>query len=85
MVFIFIKEKCTFRALHYEGQGNLACCSPWGHKESDTTEQLNNNKNYIVVLRKGFVYRIPEVDSTKYYYYFLTALCGLRYLSLNQG
>ena len=18
------------------------CCSPWGHKESDTTEQLNN-------------------------------------------
>ena len=22
-------------------QGGLACCSPWGHKESDTTEQLN--------------------------------------------
>ena len=20
------------------GQGRLACCSPWGHKESDTTE-----------------------------------------------
>ena len=19
-----------------EGQGSLACCSPWGHKESDT-------------------------------------------------
>ena len=26
------------------GQGSLACCSPWGHKESDMTEQLNNNK-----------------------------------------
>ena len=26
-----------------EGQGSLACCSPWGHKESDITEQLNNN------------------------------------------
>ena len=26
-----------------EGQGSLACYSPWGHKESDTTEQLNNN------------------------------------------
>ena len=26
-----------------EGQGSLACCSPWGHKESDTTERLNNN------------------------------------------
>ena len=24
-----------------EGQGSLACCSPWGHKESSTTEQLN--------------------------------------------
>ena len=23
------------------GQGILACCSPWGHKESDTTEWLN--------------------------------------------
>ena len=21
-----------------EGPGSLACCSPWGHKESDTTE-----------------------------------------------
>ena len=21
-----------------DGQGGLACCSPWGHKESDTTE-----------------------------------------------
>ena len=24
-----------------DGQGSLACCSPWGRKESDTTEQLN--------------------------------------------
>ena len=24
-----------------DGQGSLACCSPWGHKESDTTEWLN--------------------------------------------
>ena len=24
-----------------DGQGDLACCSPWGHKELDTTEQLN--------------------------------------------
>ena len=26
-----------------EGQGRLACCSPWGCKESDTTLQLNKN------------------------------------------
>ena len=24
-----------------DGQGSLACCSHWGHKESDTTERLN--------------------------------------------
>ena len=24
-----------------DGQGGLACCSPWGHKELDTTERLN--------------------------------------------
>ena len=24
-----------------DGQGSLACCSPWGHKESDMTERLN--------------------------------------------
>ena len=24
-----------------DGQGSLACCSPWGHKESDMTERLH--------------------------------------------
>ena len=44
-----------------EGQGSLACCSPWGHKESNMTEQLNNNKgscdkplNHFSVLASGF-------------------------------
>ena len=26
-----------------EGQERLACCSPWGRKESDMTERLNSN------------------------------------------
>ena len=25
-----------------KGQGGLVCCSSWGHRDSDTTEQLNN-------------------------------------------
>ena len=34
-----------------DGQGSLLCCSPWGHKESDTTERLNNsNKGSQVTL-----------------------------------
>ena len=24
-----------------DGQGSLVCCSPCGHKESDSTEELN--------------------------------------------
>ena len=29
-----------------EGQGSLVCCSPWGCKELDMTEWLNNNNRY---------------------------------------
>ena len=29
-----------------EGQGSLACCSPWGGKGLDMTEGLNNNMRY---------------------------------------
>ena len=27
-----------------DGQGRLACCSPWDHKESDMTERLNRTE-----------------------------------------
>ena len=33
-----------------EGQESLACCSPWGHRELNRTEQLNNNES-----KYGFV------------------------------
>ena len=38
-----------------EGQGNLVCCSPWGSKEVDMTEQLNNN-NTILLYIIDFIY-----------------------------
>ena len=42
-----------------DGQGGLACCSPWGRKELDTTERLNNNnlagKKARVMLRSEAV------------------------------
>ena len=28
-----------------EGQGSLVCCSPWGRKESEMAEQLNNSNS----------------------------------------
>ena len=30
-----------------EGQGDLMCCRPQGHEESNTTGQLNNNKGDV--------------------------------------
>ena len=30
-----------------EGQRILACCSPWGREESDTTEQLNSRSIFL--------------------------------------
>ena len=39
-------------------QGSLACCSPWVCKESDMTEQLTTNNNYIkdLVIRSFWAY-----------------------------
>ena len=39
-----------------DGQGSLAFCSPWGHKEMDTTEQLNNNKKSLLTAKTNKVY-----------------------------
>ena len=33
----------TLQELVMNREGGLVCCSPWGHKESDTTERLNNS------------------------------------------
>ena len=39
-----------------KGQGSWAFCNLWGCKESDTTEQLNNNKSSL--------FKISEHDGT---------------------
>ena len=40
-----------------DGWGGLACCNSWGHKESDTTEQLNwTELNWMITsLRRFFI------------------------------
>ena len=36
-----------------DGQASLACCSPWGHKESDMTKRLHFHFSLLaVVIRK---------------------------------
>ena len=44
-----------------EGQGILACCSPWAHKESDMTQKLNNN--YKMATKK--IASINEINAYK--------------------
>ena len=36
-----------------DGQGSLACCSPWGLKESDASERLNWTKLIVAIWGKG--------------------------------
>ena len=37
-----------------EGQGSLVCCSPWGHKESDTFELTEQQQILYVVCEESF-------------------------------
>ena len=32
-----------------EGHRSLGCCSPWGRKESDTTERLNKSNRLVLI------------------------------------
>ena len=40
-----------------EGQGSLVCCSPWGCKESDATEQLSKQKQFGFQFRSVWYHR----------------------------
>ena len=46
-----------------DGQGGLACCSPWGRKESDTTEQLNRNELNPKTIKE--MWRSPPTEKKK--------------------
>ena len=45
-----------------EGQGSLVCCSPWGYKESDMTEWLNNNSKLgmVIIVPTSYVVGLPS-------------------------
>ena len=45
-----------------DGQGGLVCCSPWGHKESDTTEPLNWTEYILIFCPSFFHWKHNAVD-----------------------
>ena len=49
-----------------DGQGGLACCDSWGHKESDTTERLNwTELNWSKPIHWVTKRRAPSTDRRK--------------------
>ena len=51
-----------------DGQGGLACCCSWGHKESDTTERLNWTElkvSYRASLMAQMVKNLPALRVTQ--------------------
>ena len=51
-----------------EGQRSLVCCCPWGHKELDKTEQLNNSNlvcaSQVVLVTKNLPASIGDAEDT---------------------
>ena len=73
-----------------EGQGNLVYCSPWGPKESDTTEQLNNNNKCLINLY-SFCSILDDLPSHPFYLwvcyystfcYLYSVMCKVSFLFL---
>ena len=51
-----------------DGQGSLECRTPWGHKESDTTERLNQTElNWVFTIYKIDCLFLPIKISLKYF------------------
>ena len=59
-----------------EAQGSLACCSPWGRKESGMTERLNNNKSCIRGLLAQTQSQAPNHTSPQSQQMRLALFCG---------
>ena len=58
-----------------KGQGSLVFCSPWGRKELDMTERLNNNNKES---------KKPQVSSCLLTSFILNSVLETRYPSLVQ-
>ena len=68
-----------------EGQGSLEWCSPWGHKESDMTERLNNNK-YLNTWKRNiiiFEYKHSPIITFEYIEIFFLAFTALNNYNLH--
>ena len=54
-----------------DGQGGLACCSPWGHKESDMTERLNWTELNCVFRKQWWLRNLSKFWSSEIPHHFM--------------
>ena len=67
-----------------DGQGCLACCSPWDHKELDTTEWLNWTGLWLEVIGNGG-FQIIFLNTTSVFCLFILAWRNLFDLQFGGG
>ena len=74
-----------------DGQGGLACCGPWDHKESDTTERLNwtddkPTANIITIMKswKGSHWNLEQNKDAHCHLLYSTQKTGRRNYSNNK-
>ena len=60
-----------------EGQESLVCYSPRGHKESDMTQQLNNNKRLQYnITSLSFIFKYENLHLVIQYSQIIAAIWG---------
>ena len=60
-----------------DGQGGLVCCSPWGCKESDTTERLNWTDGSLSSVQLFYVFMLILSSSINYCSYTIVSYIQL--------
>ena len=69
-----------------DGQGSLACCSPWGHKESDATERLNwTNSSFGIIWSTSWHFAFYNSDATYASLWFVVCFSVSLYSSAISG
>ena len=68
---------CSILTWRISWTEELVDYSPWGHKESDTTERLSTHthKDYILKVDLGLVFSLIEILCITIYSHLLSALC----------
>ena len=71
-----------------DGQGTLACCSPWGRKELDRTEQLNRTEtpnDFLPCWLMVSYLEIINMVCLMHFSFTLKKVCMCMYISISHG